>query len=408
MRGLVTDSTSAAIPGATVTITDLDTASTRQVTTDGQGRFTASSLQIGNYKVQATMQGFASQTQQGLVLAVGQVLPVNFTLQVGTVSQEVTVSSSAAPQVNTTTSEIGSLVGQSQLQELPLNGRNYEQLVALAPGVAPLQSPTSGANFGKAQRYSIAGARVDAGMILLDGVNIRGFWGNEATPDHRHRLLGVESIAEFQVITNSANAEYNNVSVLSEVTRSGTNNLHGSAYGFFRNSAMDARGFFDPLSGPPAISSHRLGGISWWSGLKKDKTFFLQNYEGIRASLALNDTEVVPDHQAHLGFINGVNVGVAPLVAPYLALYPDYGQSGQPALPAGYTDNPVTGTATFITAGAQPQTENYIAVKLDHQINAKNSLSGRVVSDRAIRPISCSVAAVQVHLEISCSRVVEQ
>src|ERR1700722_1027841 len=105
IEGVVTDSTSAAIPGATVTITATDTGLAREVPTDREGRFTASSLQIGNYKVQATMQGFASQTQQGLVLAVGQVLPVNFTLQVGTVSQEVTVSSSAAPQVNTTTSE---------------------------------------------------------------------------------------------------------------------------------------------------------------------------------------------------------------------------------------------------------------------------------------------------------------
>ena len=245
MQGSVTDTTGAAVPGATVTITDVDTGSVRTITTDGQGRFAASSLMIGNYKVQVEMKGFASTTQQGLVLAVGQVAAVDFKLQVGTVSQEVTVNAGSAPQVNTTTSETGALIEESQLQELPLNGRNAEQLVALSPAVQPIQgAPSGGANFGNAQRYSIAGARVDAGSILQDGLEVRGFWGAQAGLNITGTSLGVESIAEFSTLTSSFSAQFNGASVINEVTRSGTNSLHGSAYGYFRNSAMDARNFF--------------------------------------------------------------------------------------------------------------------------------------------------------------------
>src|SRR6185437_12388002 len=381
IQGVVTDVSGAVVPGATVTVEDVDTGIARQLTTDNQGRYAASSLAIGNYRVTAVKEGFASQTQQGLVLAVGQVLPVNFKLGVGAMSQQVTVTG-AATQVNTTTSEAGTLVESDQLQQLPLNGRNYEQLVAIAPGVAPLQgAPSGGANFGQAQRFSIAGSRVDSGSILLDGVEIRGFWGDQAGLNITGTSLGVESTAEFDVVTSSANAQYNGASVLNVVTRSGTSNFHGSAYGYFRNSAMDARNFFDPGSGPPTFHRNQFGG-ALGGPIQKGKTFFFVNYEGIRATLALRNTEVVPDANAHQGIINGVSIGVNPAVAPYLALYPDYGASGGPALPPGYTDNPVTGTATFITTGEQPQVENYLAVKLDHQFNTKNNFSVRVVSDR--------------------------
>jgi hypothetical protein len=381
IQGVVTDNSGALVRGAKIAIENVDTGIGRQLITDDQGRYAASSLAVGAYRVTAESSGFASQTRTGLVLTVGRVLPVDFQLQLGGVTQEVTVTG-AAVQVNTTTTETGTLVESNQLQQLPLNGRNYEQLVALAPGVAPIQStPGGGANFGQAQRYSIAGARVDAGSILLDGIEIRGFWGDQAGLNITGTSLGVSSIAEFKVITNSSNAEYHGVSVINEVTQSGTNKFHGSAYGYIRNSAMDARNFFDPSSSPPDFHRYQFGGAIG-GPIKKDKTFLFVNYEGIRAALALHNTEVVPDALAHQGFVNGVNIGVNPAIAPYLALYPNFGASGGSPLPTGYIDNPVTGTASFITTGVQPQSENYITVKLDHQISARNSLSARVVSDR--------------------------
>ena len=152
ISGTVTDATGASVPGATVTVTNTDTSIAREVKTDDQGRYEVSDLNIGNYQVQSQMQGFAGQTQKGFVLAVGQNLIVDFKLQVGTVSQEVTVSSAVAPQVNTTSSEVGSLVAEQQLQELPLNGRDYIQLVFLAPAVQPVEAAGSGAVFGNSQR----------------------------------------------------------------------------------------------------------------------------------------------------------------------------------------------------------------------------------------------------------------
>jgi len=144
---------------------------------------------------------------------------------------------------------------------------------------------------------------------------------------------------------------------------------------------MDARNYFDSSNSPPDFHRYQFGGAIG-GPIQKDKTFFFVNYEGIRSALALHNTEVVPDALAHQGIINGVNIGVNPAIAPYLALYPNYGASESPPLPPGYTDNRVTGTASFVTTGEQPQSENYITVKLDHQITARNNLSVRVVSDR--------------------------
>ena len=392
--GTVTDSTGAAIPGAKVTVTDNDTGIARSVTTDDQGRYDAASLNIGNYQVQAEMQGFAPQLNKGLVLAVGQKLVTDFKLQVGTVTQEVTVSAASAPQVNTTTSEVGTLTSQNQLQELPLNGRDYMQLISLAPGVQPMQSTSSGANQGSQTRYSVAGARVEAGSVLLDGLEIRSFWGDGAGLSIMNTSLGVESIAEFNTITNGFNAQYNGLSVINEVTRSGTNNLHGSAYGYFRNSAMDARGFFDPLSGPPAFHRNQFGG-SLGGPIKKNKAFFFFNYEGIRDALSVGNVENLPDANAHNGLlpcavISGcvagggtpsslISVPVDPKIAPYLALYPI------PTGPELLSGGAPTGTVQVINFQQQPQAEDYLAGKVDYQLSAKNNLAVRLVRDHGLQ-----------------------
>ena len=405
IEGVVSDLSGAVVVGASITIEDVDTATIRKVVTDDQGRYSSSSLAIGNYRVRVAKEGFATQTQQGLVLTIGRVLSTNFRLEVGTIAQQVTVSEVVSQQVDTTSSHTGTLVGTQQIQELPLNGRNFQQLVALAPGVAAVSSPTSGANFGSMQRYSVAGARTDAGSFLLDGVEIRDFWGQGAGLTITGTSLGVSSIDQFQVITNSADAQYHGVSTISEVTKSGTNQFHGEAYSYFRNSALDARNYFDPVSGPPEFHRYQFGGAVG-GPIKKDKTFFFGNYEGIQSLLALNNVQVVPDANAHAGILpcavltpteqkdptvgcnggttgNG-NVGVKPEVAPYMALYPNYGANGGPALPPGYTSQG-NGTGKFTSVGQQPVHENYYAVKVDQQFTTKNSLSARFVSDRGVQ-----------------------
>ena len=276
--GTVTDSTGASVVGATVTITNLGTAIPREFKTDEQGRYAVPDLQIGSYDVQAQMQGFTTNIQRAVTLAVGQQVVIDFKLEVGSISQEVTVSTQVS-QVNTTTGDVSSLVGQQQMEELPLNGRNYTQLFSLVPAVTTYQPLGGGAARGLAPNFSIAGMRSSMGSILLDGFEIRSYWGNSAGLIIMGTSLGVDGIAEFQTLTNSFSAEYAGLSVINQVTRSGTNELHGSAYGFFRNSAMDARGYFDPLSGPPAFHRNQFGG-TLGGPIKKDKTFFLVNYEG--------------------------------------------------------------------------------------------------------------------------------
>lgn len=394
MEGNVTDNSGAVIAGVNITIEDVDTGINRTLTTDDQGRFSATSLSIGNYRVKADKQGFATQTQQGLVLTIGQVLSVNFKMNVGSVSQEITVSDTAS-QVDVTTSQTGTLVGTTQLQQLPLNGRNYEQLVGLAPGVAAVSSGTTGSNFGSAQRYSVAGARTDAGSFLLDGIEIRDFWGQGAGLTITGTSLGVSSIDQFQVITNAADAQYHGVSTVSEVTKSGTNQLHGEAYSYFRNSALDARNYFtNPALGVTPFHRYQFGGAAG-GPIKKDKMFFFGNYEGIRALLDLNDPINVPDANALQGILpiavatqltaaqqaqycNTVTgfctLPVNSAMAPYLALYPS---------PAGHAPNTtVPGSVVINEVGGQPQQEDYFAGKFDYQISTKHSFAARFVSDR--------------------------
>ena len=386
--GVVTDATGASIAGATVTVTNVDTGIARKVKTDDQGRYDASDLNIGNYQVEVQMQGFARQVHKDLTIAVGQKHVVDFKLEVGTVTQEVTVSSSVAAQVNTTTSEVGGLVNEQQMQELPLNGRDYEQLFALVPGVQQTVGVESGANFGSAPRFSVAGSRVTGGSVLLDGMEVRTFWGAGGGLTIMGTSLGVDGVAEFQALTSTFSAQYSGLSVLNEVTRSGTNGFHGSAYGFFRNSAMDARNYFDPASGPPAFHRNQFGG-TLGGPIKKNKTFFFVNYEGLRATLALQNTEDVPNANAHNGFlpctqatnlpcVGGLaNVGVNAAIVPFIALYPIVtGNTGVTAL--------ANGTDQFVSYGQQPQTENYLAAKIDHQISTKNSFAFRYVFDRGL------------------------
>ena len=383
--GSVTDSSGAAVPGAKVTITDVDTSIARQVTTDDQGRYDASSLNIGNYQVQTEMQGFALQVQKGLVLAVGQRVVADFKLEVGTVAESVTVSSTVATAVNTTTSEVGGLVNQSQMQGLPLNGRNYEQLFSLVPGVQPVQGAGStSANFGSNVKFSVAGARVAGESVLLDGVSIRSMWGQGAGLQVLGTSLGVEGIAEFQTMTSSFNAQYAGLSVMNEVTRSGTNDLHGSAYGFFRNSNLNTRNFFDPATGPPPTHYDQFGGAVG-GPIKKNKTFFFVNYEGLRATLTDYNGLYLPDANTRNGYlpcslapdvtcISGLaHVGVNPAVAPYLALYP--------VPPAGAVEVANAGVESITETSSTPQHENFVTAKIDHQLSQKDNIAFRYVID---------------------------
>src|ERR1700730_2731225 len=245
LTGTVKDPSSAIIPNAQVSITDAATGIVRTVSTDVAGFYSAPNLLPGNYEVRVTAPGFSTQVQKGITLTVGAQQRLDITLQVGQVSQTVDVTTEA-PQVELESSSISAVVNSTAIRELPLNGRSWTDLATLQPGVAPIQTqnalgvgPERG-NRGFGNQITVDGARPQQNNYRLDGISIN---------DHQNGAgsvlggnLGVDAIQEFSVLTSNYSAEYGRTSggVVNAITRSGTNEFHGTAYEFLRNSALDA------------------------------------------------------------------------------------------------------------------------------------------------------------------------
>lgn len=370
--GTVTDSSGAVIPNASVQVKNIATAQVRQAPTDAQGRYTIADLPIGDYEAQASAQGFQTTVRPGITLTVGAQAVVDFSLSVGQAQQTVTVESQVS-QVDTVSTAVASYVEQKQISDLPLNGRNFTDLVALAPGVAAgSQVGNGGRNllYGVESNFSVSGARSEGQAYLLDNTDIQGFWNHGSGSGVMGTTLGIEAIAEFSLLTNTYSAEFGgNGAVVNAVSRSGTNSLHGSAYEYLRNSAFDARNFFDGSS-KPAFRQNQFGG-SLGGPIKKDKLFFFVNDEELRNALGQTVVALVPDADAHKGIVNGVNVGVSPLTAPILDLYP---------LPTA-TVGPGVGSISEVDT--QTGNENYLLARVDYTLSDKDSLFVRYVRDRA-------------------------
>src|SRR5713101_5583152 len=253
ISGVVQDASGSVVPGAAVTIRNVDTGVARTLTSDAGGRYTAPDLTLGNYEVQAQHSGFQTEIRSGITLTVGREAVVNMALRVGQLSEKVTITE-AAPLVESTTSAMSSLVDQRTIRDLPLNGRSYDQLALLQPGVVTMGAgqASSAFDFGEGQRFSVTGSRPYANSFMLDGTNINDH-ANGTPGGAAGTNLGVDGIREFQIITNVASAAYGRSTggVISAVTRSGTNNVHGFAFEFLRNSALDTPGYFDKGVVPP-------------------------------------------------------------------------------------------------------------------------------------------------------------
>jgi hypothetical protein len=370
VQGTVTDAAGALVPNAAVQVKNVDTGQVRQSPTDTQGRYTITELPIGNYEAQASAQGFQTTVHRGITLTVGAQVVVDFSLMVGQSQQTITVEAQVS-QVDTVSTAVGAYVEQKQINDLPLNGRNFTDLVSLLPGVASgSQIGQGGANllYGVQNNFSVSGARAEGQAYLLDGTNIQGFWNHGSGSGVMGTTLGIEAIAEFTVLTNTYSAQFGgNGAVVNAVTRSGTNAFHGSLYEFLRNSALDARNFFDGASVPP-FRQNQFGG-SVGGPIKKDKLFFFVNDEELRRSLAQTVVALVPDADAHRGIVNGVNVGVAPSIAPLLALYP------LPTTPG------TGGTGSIQQVDTQRGHENYLLARVDYNLSDKDSIFVRYVRD---------------------------
>lgn len=373
ISGVVSDSSGLALPAATVTIKSVETGSVRTLITDEAGRYSAPGLGVGQYQVTAAKEGFTQSQKTGITLVVGQENAVNLTLNVGEISQTVTVEASAAP-VNLSTEQISGLVGERQVKDLPLNGRSYDGLMTLNPGIVNYSSQRSGgigtSNSAVGNMFAVSGRRPQENLFLLNGIEYTGASEINVTPGGASgQLLGVDAVREFNVVTDVYGAQYGKRpgAQVSIVTASGTNRVQGSVYEFLRNSALDARNFFD--FGPiPQFERNEFGG-TLGGPIRRDKTFLFGNYEGFRQHLGLSDVTLVPDNNARAGYLpdalgNLINVAITPAARALLPLWPK--QNG-PSLGGGIGEafsNPL-----------QTIREDFGNARLDHAFSDKDSLS---------------------------------
>ncbi len=385
ISGTVRDSSGLVLPNAQVEVLNQDTGAVRAVQSDSGGRYSALLLPLGDYKVTATAQGFQTEARTGIVLTVGREAVVDLTMVVGATTQTAEVHGEAA-LINTTSSTIQGLVSGEQIRELPLNGRSYNDLALLNPGVIYNNKTGGSASDGYGVRMSVNGARANNNLFLIDGTMTNDTSQTAGTVNAES--LGVEGIREFVILTHNYSAEFGHSAggVVNAVTRSGTNQFHGSLYEFLRNSAVDARDFFQVGAIAPFRRNQFGGAIG--GPVKKDKMFFFSNYEGFRQSLALPFTSNVPNLNARQGLLpcavapkvqcntsTGLaNVGVSPLTTKYLALY---------ALPNGQDNG--DGSAVWFYNAKQPIVENYNMERVDLHVSDKDSLYARYIFDPSSR-----------------------
>jgi hypothetical protein len=374
ISGRVTDPTGAVVSGADVAVKDLETGVTRTTMTDDAGRYSVLALAVGVYEVRVAKQGFEATVQDGIRLAVGQEAAVDSALRLGQITDQVNVNADA-PIVNVTTTDISGVVGEQQVNNLPLNGRSYDELITLNPGVVNFTSEKTGgigvSNSTAGNMFSVAGNRPQQNLFLLNGVEYTGAAENNMQPGGTsQQLLGVDAVREFNILEDGYDAEYGKHpgGQVTIVTRSGTNQWHGTAFEYLRNSAFDAPNHFDLGSAPP-FHRNQFGG-SLGGPVQKDKTFFFVNYEGYRQRLDQTSVAYVPDLAPFTtapvlgsGCAAAQQAACAAAVTSLLNLWP--------AANAGYISS---GIGEFTGTPLQTIREDFGTMRVDHVFSAKDSL----------------------------------
>jgi Carboxypeptidase regulatory-like domain/TonB dependent receptor len=381
--GAVMDSSGAAVPGATVTIKNVDTGLTRTVTTTDDGSYAVPELPIGNYGVTAEKSGFKTSVVTGARVEVSAERRVDFTLQPGELAQKVEGVGDELPMVESTSNTLGGIVESKVVTNLPVNGRDYQKLILLVPGAAsgPDAITDSPGSYGT---VSVNGARGRSNNYLLDGTDMNDGYRNDpaineggvfSTPA---TILPVEAIAEMHIASNFE-AEYGRSagSAINIVTKSGTNNWHGSAFDYFRNTALNARNYFNAAPNEPNGGAQQPFHLNQFGGtvggpILHDKTFFFVDYEGVRETGAQSSPGCVPiaaDYLANAptpGDLTSIN----PVIQNLLALNPWPKATGA-------TDCYANGGSNIILATPFSNRVDNGIVKIDHNFNKNNLLAGR-------------------------------
>jgi outer membrane receptor protein involved in Fe transport len=373
IHGTVRDAQGAVLPGAAIVVRNVATGVIHEQTSDQTGHYQVLALAPGEYEVNVALTGFRSIAHRGIRLTVGQTAVIDSALELGAVSELIEVRGDAV-SVNLATGAVSGLVGEREIRDLPLNGRSFQQLALLQPGVQAALAAGNDVVGGRTPKISINGARPEMNSFLLDGTDINNVY-NKTPGSAAGVLLGVEAVLEFQVLTNAYSAEFGRSAggVFNAVTRSGANRYTGSIFEFHRNSALDARNFFDPESLPkPEFTRHQFGGVLG-GPLQRDRTFFFGAYEGLVERLGVTGVTAVPDDDARRGIIGGRQITLHPAIPRYLDVL----------FPRANGRSLGNGGAEYLFTEPQPTDEHLYQLRVDHQTRAANSLFVRVTHDRA-------------------------
>ena len=383
--GTVTDPSGAVVAGAKVTVKNTGTGLERSTETSGDGSYSLPELPIGTYNVTISQTGFTTFVATGVTVDVASERRVDGSLKAGEVATRVEVSADQLPIVETTTNTLGGVLTSEAVQDMPVNGRDYTKLIYMNPGVAgsPDQISDSPGSYGE---FSMNGARGRSNNYLLDGTDMNDGYRNDpainqagvfGTPS---TILPIDAVAEANVLSNFE-PEYgrNSGGVVNIVTKSGSNSLHGSAAEYFRNSALDARNYFNIASQPKAPFHNNQFGASLGGPIVKDKTFFYADYEGQREPVGVVTIANVPNTgsgpNGQLTPADATN----PVIAKLLARNP----WPAPNLPSGQ--------ASIVSPSFNDLT-SFIA-KIDQNFNPQNILTGRYFFGDSIQSFPLALTA---------------
>ncbi|PYT97819.1 MAG: hypothetical protein DMG38_18280 [Acidobacteria bacterium] len=363
--GTVHDPQGSSVPSVSVSVTNTSTGLTRTSTTADNGSFRFPALPTGVYELTAEKAGFAKLLVKDIKVSVDETRTVDVNMSIASQSTTVTVEG-AALLVNTESQHLGDVISETQVTALPLNGRNFAQLALLNAGVAAFgggggQQGGEGGISG----YSSNGQRSSSNNFMVDGIDNNNYQGGSVS-----QLPSIDSIQEFQVQTNNYSAEYgrNSGSVVNLVTKSGTNQFHGSLYEFLRNDAFDARNFFaNPNASSPELRLSQFGG-ALGGPILKDRTFFFGNYEGFRQIAGISRLTIVPTDAQKQGIFtdakgNSVQLPLDPVAAQLFKLYPE--------------PNTTQAGGNFISSPRLTDSTDQYLLKIDHRTARNDTITAR-------------------------------
>ena len=387
VSGTITDTSGAVVPGVSVTIVSQGTGLKRSALTDTVGEYRFAGLPTGNYSLRMEKTGFQSQVREGFELASAAEVRIGMQLAIGDLSQQTTVSATAAA-IESASSTVEGFVPAQSLAELPLDNRDLFSAVTLEPGVAP--NPSSAPSLlsnGKAGQVAINGIRPSMTNVLIDGMDATDPVFGYSPAGASGFFLGMNELSEVRVLTQTFNAEYggHGGAVIDMTTRSGSNQFHGSLWELHRDASVDAKNYFDLANSPipPFVRNQFGAGIG--GPLKHDHTFFFVNYEGFRQVQATTAIATVPDALAHQGLLPSaanpsacsnttpsgcVAIPMNPLIQPFLSL-----------LPVSNGPDNGDGTGELITANRGNTREDHGMVRIDHNFSNTHSLFARYTID---------------------------